>query len=154
MTNAKIMTTIAYLTASEEKFDVIMVDAYQDITIPFQLSSVEFFTQVQRHLKPGGVMVVNLNMTSREDGSINQYLCDTMASVFAYTYLADVPGNTNTEVFCTNAPGLPERFAASRAALTDGDGGGGRRSDGLHRWRLPSDGRQGAGGGAGYACAG
>lgn len=29
----------AYLTASEEKFDVIMVDAYQDITIPFQLSS-------------------------------------------------------------------------------------------------------------------
>ena len=33
----------AYLTASEEKFDVIMVDAYQDITIPFQLSSREFF---------------------------------------------------------------------------------------------------------------
>lgn len=57
----------AYLTASQEQFDVIMVDAYQDITIPFQLSSVEFFTQVQRHLKPGGVMVVNLNMTSRED---------------------------------------------------------------------------------------
>lgn len=77
--------------------------------------------EVAEHLKPEGVMVVNLNMTSREDGSINQYLCDTMASVFAYTYLADVPGNTNTEVFCTNAPGLPERFAASRAALTDGD---------------------------------
>lgn len=103
----------AYLTASEEKFDVIMVDAYQDITIPFQLSSREFFAAVAEHLKPEGVMVVNLNMTSREDGSINQYLCDTMASVFAYTYLADVPGNTNTEVFCTNAPGLPERFAAS-----------------------------------------
>lgn len=32
----------AYLAASKEKFDVIMVDAYQDITIPFQLSSVEF----------------------------------------------------------------------------------------------------------------
>ena len=110
----------AYLTASQEQFDVIMVDAYQDITIPFQLSSREFFAAVAEHLKPEGVMVVNLNMTSREDGSINQYLCDTMASVFAYTYLADVPGNTNTEVFCTNAPGLPERFAASRAALTDG----------------------------------
>ena len=36
----------AYLTASQEQFDVIMVDAYQDITIPFQLSSVEFFTEV------------------------------------------------------------------------------------------------------------
>lgn len=72
----------AYLAASKEKFDVIMVDAYQDITIPFQLSSVEFFNEVQAHLKPNGVMVVNLNMTSAEDGSINEYLCDTMASVF------------------------------------------------------------------------
>lgn len=40
-----------------------------------------------------------------------------MASVFAHTYVADVVGNTNTEVFCTNAAGLPERFAASRAGL-------------------------------------
>lgn len=107
----------AYLTASEEKFDVIMVDAYQDITIPFQLSSCEFFTEVSKHLKPEGVMVVNLNMTSRENGSINEYLCDTMASVFPYVYLADVAGNTNTEVFCTNSDTLPERFAESRAAL-------------------------------------
>lgn len=27
-----------------------MVDAYQDITIPFQMSSVEFFTMVKEHL--------------------------------------------------------------------------------------------------------
>ena len=111
----------AYLAASEELFDVIMVDAYQDITIPFQLSSQEFFREVAAHLKPEGVMVVNLNMTSRENGSINQYLCDTMASVFRYTYLADVPSNTNTEVFCTNADGLKERFDAGRAALTDAE---------------------------------
>lgn len=109
----------AYLSASQEKFDVIMVDAYQDITIPFQLSSQEFFSEVASHLKPEGVMVVNLNMTSRENGSINQYLCDTMSSVFRYTYLADVPGNTNTEVFCTNADGMQERFDAACAALTD-----------------------------------
>ena len=107
----------AYLTASQEQFDVIMVDAYQDITIPFQLSSVEFFTQVQRHLKPGGVMVVNLNMTSQQEGSINQYLCDTMASVFAHTYWVNVPSNTNTVVFCTDADGLRQTFDANRALL-------------------------------------
>mgnify|MGYP000896468941 FL=1 len=82
----------AFLSASDELFDVIMVDAYQDITIPFQLSSVEFFSEVSRHLKPEGVMVVNLNMTSRENGSLNEYLCDTMASVFKRTYIADVAG--------------------------------------------------------------
>ena len=107
----------AYLTASQEQFDVIMVDAYQDITIPFQLSSVEFFTQVQRHLKPGGVMVVNLNMTSQQEGSINQYLCDTMASVFAHTYWVNVPSNTNTVVFCTDADDLRQTFDENRVLL-------------------------------------
>ena len=109
----------AFLSASDELFDVIMVDAYQDITIPFQLSSVEFFSEVSRHLKPEGVMVVNLNMTSRENGSLNEYLCDTMASVFKRTYIADVAGNTNTEVFCTNADTLEQTFDESRTKLTN-----------------------------------
>lgn len=111
----------AFLTADDRLYDVIMVDAYQDITIPFQLSTVEFFTEVSRHLKPEGVMVVNLNMTSTQEGSINEYLCDTMASVFPYVYSADVMLNTNTEIFCTNAPGLEERFAESRARLENAE---------------------------------
>ena len=74
-------------------------------------------SQVQRHLKPGGVMVVNLNMTSQQEGSINQYLCDTMASVFAHTYWVNVPSNTNTVVFCTDADGLRQTFDANRALL-------------------------------------
>ena len=111
----------AYLAASKEKFDVIMVDAYQDITIPFQLSSVEFFNEVQAHLKPNGVMVVNLNMTSAENGSINEYLCDTMASVFQHTVTAPVKGNTNTEVFCTNADDWEETFLRSITKLKDSD---------------------------------
>lgn len=107
----------AYLTASEERYDVIMVDAYQDITIPFQLSSVEFFTQVSEHLKEDGVMVVNLNMASDREDSINDYLCDTMASVFRHVYTADVPGNTNREVFCTNSDDMLALFEASRAQV-------------------------------------
>ena len=93
------------------------MDAYQDITIPFQLSSVEFFTEVQRHLKPGGVMVVNLNMTSAQDGSINQYLCDTMSSVFAHTYWVNVPANTNTVVFCSDSDDLRQTFDENRVLL-------------------------------------
>ncbi len=33
----------AYLEGTDNKYDVIMVDAYQDISIPFQMSSIEFF---------------------------------------------------------------------------------------------------------------
>ena len=89
----------AYLQAVDTKYDVILVDAYQDITIPFQMSSVEFFTLVRDHLGPGGVMAVNLNMHSDGEGSINQALCDTIASLFPSVCTVDVPGTTNRELF-------------------------------------------------------
>ncbi|WP_243394462.1 spermidine synthase [Bifidobacterium parmae] len=95
----------AWLAASRERYDVIMVDAYQDITIPFQMSSDEFFTMVRNHLNPGGVMVVNMNMVSDGRGSINEALQTTIANVFngacriGATYTADVPGTTNRELF-------------------------------------------------------
>ncbi len=107
----------AYLAASDETFDVIMVDAYQDITIPFQMSSVEFFKEVSAHLKSNGVMVVNLNMVSDSEDSINDYLCDTIASVFDYVYLANVPGQTNYEVFATNNPTMLDTFNETRTQL-------------------------------------
>ena len=50
----------AYLQTADRTYDVIMVDAFQDITIPFQMASMEFFTLVRDHLNPGGVMVVNM----------------------------------------------------------------------------------------------
>lgn len=91
----------AYLQAVDKKYDVIMVDAYQDITIPFQMSSVEFFTMVKEHLKDDGVMVVNMNMHSEEKGNINEYLADTIANVFPEVYTVDVNGSTNRELFAT-----------------------------------------------------
>ncbi len=85
----------AYLADSEARYDVIMVDAYQDITIPFQMSSVEFFQEVREHLTPNGVMVVNMNMHSDSEGAINQYLADTIGHVFPAVYTAEVTGTTN-----------------------------------------------------------
>lgn len=72
----------AYLEADKQKYDVILVDAYQDITIPFQMSTAEFFAMVKEHLKDGGVLVVNMSMHSIGEGSINQALSDTVSSVF------------------------------------------------------------------------
>ena len=92
----------AYLQAENKKYDVIMVDAYQDITIPFQMSSVEFFTMVKEHLTENGVMVVNMNMRGSGEGNINQYLADTIASVFGDVYTVDVSGSTNRELFASD----------------------------------------------------
>ncbi len=98
----------AWLMAAQGKYDVIMVDAYQDITIPFQMSTKEFFTLVRDHLKDGGVMVVNMNMYSDGEGSINSYLTDTILSVFDHACSVDVPGTTNRELFacCSDSPSV------------------------------------------------
>ena len=111
----------AYLTASEEKFDVIMVDAYQDITIPFQMSSVEFFTLVKDHLNEDGVMVVNMNMRGSGDGNINQYLSDTIGQVFDAEYTVDVANTTNRELFASNNPSIMENLHANTKQITNAD---------------------------------
>ncbi len=111
----------AFLNVSDKKYDVIMVDAYQDITIPFQMSSVEFFRLVRSHLKDGGVMVVNMNMKSDKSGSINDCLGDTICEVFSYVYTVDVKGSTNRELFASNDPEMLSRFDSRRKALENGD---------------------------------
>ena len=111
----------AYLNADEGRYDVIMVDAYQDITIPFQMSSTEFFTLVKEHLKENGVMVVNMNMRGAKPGSINDYLCDTIASVFGNVYKVDVAFSGNTEVFASDNDELIESMITNIAKETNSE---------------------------------
>ena len=111
----------AYLNAIDSKYDVIMVDAYQDITIPFQMSSVEFFTLVKEHLNDGGVMVVNMNMRGSSEGSINQYLADTISSVFTEVCTVDVKGSTNRELFASDNPQMLLNLASNREKIADED---------------------------------
>ncbi len=106
---------------STDKYDVIMVDAYQDITIPFQMSSVEFFTLVKDHLKEDGVMVVNMNLKSDTEGGINDYLSDTISAVFNTVYTVDVKNNTNRELFASNNPDMVDRFFLNYSLSSDGD---------------------------------
>jgi spermidine synthase len=100
----------AYLNAVEGTYDVIMVDAYQDITIPFQMSSLEFFTLVRDHLNPDGVMVVNMNMRGQKEGSITDYLSDTICRVFDEVYTVEVPRSTNRVLYASNAEDVLEVF--------------------------------------------
>ena len=111
----------AFLAACDKKYDVIMVDAYQDITIPFQMSSVEFFTLVKEHLNEGGVMVVNMNMRSESADGINSCLADTISSVFDNVVTVDVEYSTNRELFATDSDGFMDRFEANTAALKQED---------------------------------
>lgn len=107
-------------SAGEARYDVIMVDAYQDITIPFQMSSVEFFQMAKSRLKEDGCLVVNLNMHSGQEGSINEYLSDTIASIFPYAYTAVVPNQTNQVLFASGREDMADRLARQVSEMEPG----------------------------------
>lgn len=109
----------AFLNASQKTYDVIMVDAYQDITIPFQMSSKEFFELVKSHLKDDGVMVVNMNMRGMKEGNINQYLSDTIGSVFDTAVTVDVAGSSNRELFASDDSDIVKNLTKHTGELTN-----------------------------------
>lgn len=111
----------AYLAGTDRKYDVIMVDAYQDITIPFQMSTEEFFRMVRSHLTEDGIMIVNMNMTSERENGINACLQDTISSVFDSVYTVNVARSTNRELFASQNPEITARFEQNAAAVSDPD---------------------------------
>lgn len=111
----------AYLQAVDTKYDVILIDAYQDITIPFQMSTTEFFTLVKEHLNPGGIMVVNLNLTTDAEDGINTALCDTISGVFDCVCTVDMLENDNRELFAADGVDLPAVLDKNSVRQPDGD---------------------------------
>lgn len=111
----------AFLRADGGRYDVIMVDAFRDITIPFQMSSVEFFRLVREHLAPGGVMTVNLNMRAQGEGNINERLIDTIAAVFPAIRVVEVRDNTNLALFAAAEEATLERLSEKAPAIPDAE---------------------------------
>ena len=111
----------AFLAGSEKQYDMIMIDAYQDITIPFQMSSQEFFSMVRSHLKENGVMVVNMNMISEDPDGINAWLQDTIASVFDHVYTVNVGRSSNRELFASQNPEIAHLLEKNTASVRDAD---------------------------------
>ncbi|PYG89711.1 putative membrane-bound spermidine synthase [Ruminiclostridium sufflavum DSM 19573] len=91
-------------------YDVIMIDAYHDITVPFHMATKEFFTEVSQHLKPEGVIILNINMKSTGDNPINQYLSQTVKSVMEKVYTCNLNNSTNVLLFASNDNNMQSSF--------------------------------------------
>lgn len=80
------LTTVAadarvWLRASEQRFDLIIVDAYRQPSIPAHLSTREFFEEVASKLEPGGLAVLNV-FSQAEPGRVLGGLATTWSEVF------------------------------------------------------------------------
>jgi spermidine synthase len=49
-----------YLTRHKELYDLILLDAYRELGVPFHLLTKEFYALVKEHLSPGGAVASNI----------------------------------------------------------------------------------------------
>jgi spermidine synthase len=56
-----------FLQLTDERYDVIVVDAYRQPYIPFYLATKEFFKTARDHLAPGGVLALNVAAVPGDD---------------------------------------------------------------------------------------
>ena len=108
----------AWLLVNGERYDVVVVDAYRQPYIPFELTTVEFFQAVAEHLTSDGVVMVNVNRGTRDDRRLVNALAATMAQVFPAISTLDIDVSYNTLVIGTRQPSTLADFQANVASTS------------------------------------
>jgi spermidine synthase len=84
-------------------YSMIGVDAYRVPYIPWQLTTQQFFQEVEQQLAQNGVLVINVGRTPT-DRSLERALASTILTVFPSLYRVDVPDSLNTILIATRQP--------------------------------------------------
>ena len=70
-----------FLALTKRRYDLIVVDAYHQPYVPFYLATQEFFRLVRDHLRPGGIVALNVAAVPG-DRRLTRAIGSTLASVF------------------------------------------------------------------------
>ncbi|HEY0492038.1 MAG TPA: fused MFS/spermidine synthase [Candidatus Dormibacteraeota bacterium] len=93
-----------WMATQNQKYDLILVDAYRQPYIPFYLTTREFFQSARAHLNPGGVLAINVGRTAT-DYRLVDALGGTLTAVFPRVFALDTAHHfTNSLLFATSEP--------------------------------------------------
>jgi spermidine synthase len=70
-----------FLETSNRQYDLIVVDAYRQPYVPFQLATQEFFEVAREHLRPGGAIALNVAATP-DDRRLSDAIGTTLLTAF------------------------------------------------------------------------
>ena len=80
-------------------YDYVFIDAFNALSIPPQLTSLEFFSSIQRILKPDGRLIVNfIGLANGEHAQGYRAMSATISKVFSDTRILFVYGEKVQEV--------------------------------------------------------
>jgi spermidine synthase len=112
-----VMDGRAFLSQTQTRYDIIVLDAYHQPYIPFHLATVEFFGLVREHLTPHGVVALNAARTLTDFRLVNS-LATTMHQVFPTVIALDHPVDANSLLIAPNGQFADDEFRFTRT----GDG--------------------------------
>ena len=97
-----------FVNESKEKYDIIFLDVYNAEGIPFQFTTIEFFTEIKEKLSKNGVLSINIANFGKDDFTAAEL--NTIYEVFPDTFVFASKGNTNYILIS---------FRNSKASLSD-----------------------------------
>ena len=91
------------LEQSGERYDLVIVDAYRPPYIPPHLTTQEFFQIAANHLKPDGVLAINIGRAPGDRRLIDG-LATTIGTIFPSIQVMDIPETFNSILYATLQP--------------------------------------------------
>lgn len=75
----------AYLNQTQKQFDVIISDAYSNqSSIPPTLMTTDYFASLSKHLKPAGLLIINIINSPVFTDDYSQTVANTIHAIFPY----------------------------------------------------------------------
>jgi spermidine synthase len=128
-----------FLELTDERFDVIVVDAYRQPYIPFYLATEEFFSLARERLRPGGVLALNVGVVPGDD-RLSDAIGSTLLAAFPQAWRWK-PLRFNELVLAFDGPTsrteLAERVGAAPREVQSLVPLFRRQLDEIHRTRTP-----------------
>ncbi|GAB4117150.1 MAG: fused MFS/spermidine synthase [Roseiflexaceae bacterium] len=91
-----------WLATSNQRYDIIAIDAYHQPYIPFHLTTQEFFARVRSRLNDQGVAVINAGLGPNGDDRLGQAIIATMRTVFPEVYIMETARGGNQIIIGVN----------------------------------------------------
>lgn len=106
-----------YLRATDQRYDLIMLDAYRQPYIPFYLTTVEFFELAHKRLNPGGRVIINVGHPEGSD-RLNDVLAAGLAESFKHVWRSDTQP-TNTQLLASDTQISPASIVPAAESLPE-----------------------------------
>jgi len=102
----------------DERFDIIVGDAFHDVSVPYHLVTREFAQLLSRRLNDDGIYVLNL-VDVYPDGRLARALIKTLGTVFEHVdiWLHEVPQGAARVTYVLSASNHPTELAGSSDRL-------------------------------------